>query len=113
VQAAKARDISVNDEIERRIEASFQGEGAPSREHLIYIIMGLTTNDPEARKYLREYLKALSETVRTDKDSPDWKSAPVDLTRLANEIAGAVERDYQRKTLPNIMEDKPRPSRRE
>ena len=107
-RVADKSDTSVNEEIERRLEASFEHEKwqkdrvaqQQERAHFLLMMkMMLLSHIPPAIR--EEILKGIDALM-----SKDWKSKPVDMTPLQSpHIQEVVERAWK--------QDKPRPSRRD
>jgi hypothetical protein len=106
VQEAKARDISINDEIERRIEDSF----------------AIDNWRDETKNWRAERLSLLTALEFFLKNNPQsaamregWKSKRVDMSKVINFLEHFKEADEadQNEDLPEIMKDKPRPSKRD
>jgi hypothetical protein len=102
-QEAKAHGVSINDEIERRIESSFAAEDwqverlnmQAERLNLLTALQLVLVNNPQTSE-MRE----------------DWKKKRVvssKLKKLLEEAEEADERDFQRHDLPEALgNEKPR-----
>jgi Arc-like DNA binding domain len=109
-RSAKQHNVSLNNEIVRRIEESLQKERLPSSEQLAQVLLIVTRREPGLMNDPRvmELIENLEETVF----QADWMSKPVDMTARQQPRTKKREQAHKEPIL-EIAKDKPRPSRRE